>query len=137
MTPFGERLRQLRAARGISQKQMARDLEISNAYLSALEHGRRGVPTRSLLIQICTYFNIIWDEAEELERLAGLSDPKVTVDTAGLDPRATRLANLVARRIATLDGPPLDRLLAVLDAARPDGQTGRGRAGERLPDPAD
>lgn len=115
MTPFGERLRQLRARRGISQKQMAHDLQISNAYLSALEHGRRGAPTRSLLIQICTYFNIIWDEAEELERLAALSHPKVTVDTGGLSPRATRLANLIADRIARFDDATLDRLLAIID----------------------
>src|SRR6202012_2574931 len=38
MTPFGERLRELRAQRGLSQTQMAADLGLSAAYLSALEH---------------------------------------------------------------------------------------------------
>ena len=41
MTPFGAKLRELRKARGITLKEMAESLEISSAYLSALEHGKR------------------------------------------------------------------------------------------------
>ena len=44
MTPFGAKIRALRAERGVSQKDMAAALGVSAAYLSALEHGRRGVP---------------------------------------------------------------------------------------------
>lgn len=115
MTPFGERVRQLREARGIALKDMARDLHISSAYLSALEHGHKGLPSPILVQQICAYFGIIWDEAEELERLVGLSDPRVTVDTAGLSPRHTLVANLLARRIGSLGPADLDRIVAVLD----------------------
>src|SRR5690606_4934650 len=96
MTPFGLRVRGLRKSRSITLKQMAADLDISAAYLSALEHGHRGRPSWSLVAQICDYFNIIWDEAEELQRLASLSHPKVTVDTSGLSPLATEYANLLA-----------------------------------------
>ena len=42
------------------------------------------------------YFNVIWDDAEELERLAETSHPRVIVDTSGLSPAATELANLLA-----------------------------------------
>ncbi len=45
MTPFGERVRSLRDAKGVTLKQMATDLSISSAYLSALEHGKRGQPS--------------------------------------------------------------------------------------------
>src|SRR5262249_38999090 len=72
MTPFGVRLRQLRAERGISLKQMAEALGVSAAYLSALEHGRRGRPTHAMVVAICAHLNIIWDEADELHRLARL-----------------------------------------------------------------
>ena len=75
---------------------------MSSAYLSALEHGKRGKPTWSLLQRIIHYFNVIWDEAEELQRLAELSDPKVTIDTGGLSPEATELANRLARDISRL-----------------------------------
>ena len=102
MTPLGAKLRQMRAARGISLKDMARALNVSSAYLSALEHGRRGTPTWVMLQSIITYFNVIWDEAEELQRLAELSDPKVSIDTAGLAPEATELANRLAADIGRL-----------------------------------
>lgn len=102
MTPLGQRLRAMRAARGISLKDMAKALRVSSAYLSALEHGRRGRPTFSLLQRIIAYFNVIWDDAEELQRLAELSDPKVTIDTGGLAPEATELANRLATEIGRL-----------------------------------
>ena len=82
MTPFGERLRELRRAKGVSQKQMAASLGVSAAYLSALEHGRRGMPSWAMVQKIIGYFNIIWDDAEELQRLADTSDPRV-VDRHG------------------------------------------------------
>ena len=92
MTPFGAKLRRMRQARNISLKEMAERLDVSSAYLSALEHGKRGKPTWFLIQRIIAYFNVIWDEAEELQRLAEISDPNPTVRTAGLDPRATELA---------------------------------------------
>src|SRR5690606_22716353 len=116
MTPFGLRVRGLRKSRGLTLKQMAADLDISAAYLSALEHGHRGRPSWSLVAQICDYFNIIWDEAEELQRLASLSHPKVTVDTSGLSPLATEYANLLALKIRDLPERHLRDLLAYLKA---------------------
>ncbi|MBA4209552.1 MAG: transcriptional regulator, partial [Parvibaculum sp.] len=70
MTPFGRKLRELRAERGITLKDMAAALRVTPAYLSALEHGKRGRPSWRLVQAIIGYFNVIWDEAEELERLA-------------------------------------------------------------------
>jgi transcriptional regulator with XRE-family HTH domain len=114
MTPFGEKLRALRAAKGISLRYMASSLQISAAYLSSLENGHRGRPSRGLVRQICEYFDLIWDDAEEIERLADLSHPRVTVDTAGLDPLATEVANLLAERIAQLDRPKLEKIRSLL-----------------------
>ena len=53
----------------------------------------------------------------ELVRLADLSHPRVTIDTAGLDPEATLFANRLAREIGLLEGEDLRRLAAVLDEA--------------------
>ncbi|NGP16730.1 helix-turn-helix domain-containing protein [Devosia aurantiaca] len=103
MTPLGAKLRALREARGISLKEMAAALNVSSAYLSALEHGRRGKPTGFLLHRIIAFFNVIWDEAEELQRLAEISDPKVTIDTGGLTPEATELTNRLRDNIDRLE----------------------------------
>lgn len=114
MTPLGRKMRELRASRGVTLKQMASALNVSSAYLSALEHGKRGKPTWILLQRIIHYFNVIWDEAEELQRLAEMSDPKVTIDTGGLSPEATELANRLARDISRLSDDDLAALRAEL-----------------------
>ena len=107
MTPLGAKLRAMRDARGISLKEMAAALNVSSAYLSALEHGKRGQPTSFLLHRIIAFFNVIWDEAEELQRLAEISDPKVTIDTGGLVPEATELTNRLRDNIERLDAEDL------------------------------
>jgi transcriptional regulator with XRE-family HTH domain len=115
MTPFGDRMRKLRQERGVTLKDMAEAIGVSSAYLSALEHGKRGRPGWSLIQRIITYFNIIWDEAEEVVRLARISHPRITIDTSGLNPRATELANRLADDIGKLDIATLEELLATLD----------------------
>ena len=115
MTPFGRKVRELRAARGVTLKAMAEEIGVSAAYMSALEHGRRGRPTWMFVQGIIGYFNIIWDEAEELQRLAALSDPRVTIDTAGLSPEATELANRLAKEVGNLDETKIKAMLALLE----------------------
>jgi transcriptional regulator with XRE-family HTH domain len=122
MTPFGARLRSLREEKGVTMAKMAQVLQVSPAYISALEHGYRGRPTIGLLHQICAYFSLIWDDAEALRRIASLSHPRVVVDTAGLSPKATELANRLAQKIGELDDSRLDALLAEL--SDPADQTG-------------
>ena len=121
MTPFGAKMRDLRVQRGITLKKMAADLQLSAAYLSALEHGRRGRPTPVLVMQICQYFHRIWEDADEIERLVQLSHPRAVVDTAGLEPEATELANLLAERIKGLDVPTLRRLIDEVRGKTPAG----------------
>ena len=106
----------------MSLAQMAEGLGVSPAYLSALEHGKRGRPTFTLIQGAIHLLGVIWDEADELVRLADLSHPRVIIDTARLDPEATLLANRLSREIALLEEEDLRRLAAILDevAARRD-----------------
>ncbi len=103
MTPFGSKVRQFRAKRGLSLKNMAEDLGVTSAYFSALEHGHRGRPGTGLIQQISGYFELTWEEAEDLQRLARLSHPRVVVDTSGLSPLATELANVLSENIGDMD----------------------------------
>ncbi len=119
MTPFGARLRSLREARGVTLKQMAEGLQISAAYLSALEHGKRGAPSAGLVHQVNEYFGLIWDDADDLVHLARLSHPRVTVNTAGLTPEQTALANRLAQTVHRLTPETVAALHAVLDTTTP------------------
>jgi transcriptional regulator with XRE-family HTH domain len=114
MTPFGRKLRSLREARRCQLKDLAKALKVSSAYLSALEHGHRGKPSPGLVQQVAAYFNLAWEQVDELKALAELSDPRVTIDTAGLTPDATELANRLAARIDALSDGEIARLLALL-----------------------
>jgi transcriptional regulator with XRE-family HTH domain len=119
MTPFGAKLRSLRAARGVLQRDMAAALEVSAAYLSALEHGRRGAPSAGLIHQICEYFGLIWDDADELKALAKLSRPRLRVNAAGLTPEQTALGNRLARQLRNLDPETVAAIHTLLDAQAP------------------
>lgn len=114
MTPLGVRLRELRRRKGVTLSDMATALGVTPAYLSALERGKRGRPTTIRLHQMCAYFDLIWDEADTLMRLADLSQPKVTIDTTGLGPHATELANRLAESIASLTPLEIERLLRIV-----------------------
>ncbi|WP_372424079.1 helix-turn-helix domain-containing protein [Salinarimonas chemoclinalis] len=115
LTPFGRRVRRLRAARGLQLKDMAAHLGVSSAYLSALERGERGRPTFTLVQGTIHYFGVIWDEADELQRLAELSDPAPRIPAAGAGPDAMLLANRLAREIGALDADRVAAMLAILD----------------------
>ena len=117
-------MQQLRARKAVTQKKMAQRLGVSAAYLSALEHGNRGRPGPGLIMQICEYFDLIWDQADDLKRLALLSHPRVTVDTSGLSPKATELANELAGCIGQLDDPTIEWILDEIRAQKAQGRQG-------------
>ncbi len=118
MTPFGHKLRAMREGRKCRLKDLAKALRVSSAYLSALEHGRRGRPSPGLVQQVAAYFNLAWEQVDELKALAELSDPRITIDTAGLSPEATELANRLAGSIGALTETEIARLLALLKSTR-------------------
>jgi hypothetical protein len=63
-------------------------------------------------MQIADYFGLIWESVDELKHLAHLSHPRVPIDTGGLSPKATLLANLLAQHIHELDDATIERILA-------------------------
>ena len=131
MTPFGARMRALRTDRGMTLKDLAAQLQVSAAYLSALEHGRRGAPSIGLVHQVCDIMGLIWNQAEELAALARLSHPRVVVDTAGLTPEQTALANRLAQSIQRLSPETIAALHAILDATTPQPKPRLRRAAGR------
>ncbi|QRY67120.1 helix-turn-helix transcriptional regulator [Ensifer sp. PDNC004] len=125
MTPFGQALRELRHRKGVSQKEMAKAIGVSAAYLSALEHGKRGAPSFDFLQRVTGYFNVIWDEAEDLFRIANVSSPKTVLDTSGLTPEHTAFANRLSEQIRALSPETIRKLEDVLEKATfPDNDRG-------------
>lgn len=102
MTPFGLKMRAWRAEKRVTLQDQATFLNVSPAYLSALEHGKRGRIAPVIVDQICVWLGLIWDDAEELKQLALVSHPKPTIDTRDLSADATEAANILAQNIDRL-----------------------------------
>lgn len=115
MTPFGLKMRALRAKRRKTLQEQAAMLNVSSAYLSALESGKKGQPNLLMIDQICVWLGLIWDDAEELKKLAMLSHPKPTIQTQKLGAEATKLANQLAQNIDRLNEDDCVRLSETLE----------------------
>ena len=102
MTPFGVKLRDWRHRKNRTLYQQAEVLGVSPAYLSALETGTRGRPSAVLVDQICMWLGLIWDDAEELKKLATLSHPKPTINARGHSAEAIYMVNFLAQNLDRL-----------------------------------
>ena len=103
-------MRHWRAEKQVTLVELSSFLDVSPAYLSALEHGKRGRPSFAMVDQICSRLNLIWDEAEALKQAAMLSHPKPVINASDLSPGAVRLANLLAQNIDRLSEEACERL---------------------------
>ena len=71
LTPFGKTLRVFRLNRGELLKDMAERLEITPAYLSAIENGKK-VPTPELMAKLYKAYDLSPEQKEEIEDVIGL-----------------------------------------------------------------
>ena len=69
MKKFSERLKALRKAKGVRQKDMANLLNITERHYQVIEYGKIDIPT-SKLIALADYFNV------SLDYLVGRSNAK-------------------------------------------------------------
>lgn len=111
MTPFGAEIRRLRSTLAMTLKRHAAKIGVTPAYLSALEHGHRGLPTDDMVRRIVGGLEVAPSEQRSLRELLKLSRPKMTIDTAGLDPMATEIANRLALSIPQMGRNELKELL--------------------------
>ena len=110
MTPFGIKLKNIRVQRHKSLKDLSRALKVSIAYVSMLENGKRGRPADGLIELICSYFNLSWDEADELKFLAKHSDINTKMNSEKLSINATMLTNVLKNNIKWLTEEQLKKL---------------------------
>lgn len=76
MTPFGEYLEQLRRSRSLQQKQMADIMGINPCYVSALEKGRRRVPSKHVISRVVAQLKLTQEEQAALWHSVEISEPQ-------------------------------------------------------------
>lgn len=80
MTKFGIFVRKLRLDKGIRLRDMAKDLGISPAYLSAMETGHKDI-SDSLADKISSVYNLSTEQTKELKHSIMLSQQKICITT--------------------------------------------------------
>ena len=111
MTPFGIKLKYIREQRHKSLKDLSKALKVSIAYVSMLENGKRGRPADGLIELICSYFNLSWEESDELKFLAKHSDINTKMNSEKLCLNATMLTNVLKNNIKWLTEEQLKNLI--------------------------
>lgn len=81
MTPFGERLEQLRRERGLKQVELAELVGIKASYVSVLERGHKGAPSKYVLKKIIEKLHLSEQEQKALLHDAEISDFTLKIPT--------------------------------------------------------
>lgn len=96
MKQFGDRLRELREDRDLKQRDVAKDLFISNKVLSSYERNV-AFPSIDMFKKICEYYNV---SADYLLQIEVKKEEKTTEDTSrlvALTPNQARLLSYYER----------------------------------------
>ncbi len=109
---FGERLRQLRAARRMTLSAAARGIGVSVPYWSDVENGRRNPFTGAKLRAAA---RLLGADFGELERLALSARRSVEIPLADRSPKRAELIVAFARSIDGLSEPDLDEIHRILE----------------------
>lgn len=113
MTPFGKYMRNLRLDKGMMLKECAEQLEVTSAYLSALEHGKKGLPNAKFLERIVIAMKL--DSAQEAALRDSVKDSDTRFEiSAKATPMAFETANAFARRLPSLSELQLLRIKDIL-----------------------
>ena len=79
-----------------------------------LENGKRGRPADGLIELTCSYFNLSWEEADELKFLAKHSDTNTKTNSEKLSVYATMLTNVLKNNIKWLKDEQYKQLITTI-----------------------
>ncbi|ENZ77831.1 MULTISPECIES: helix-turn-helix domain-containing protein [Ralstonia] len=112
LTPFGKAVRKARLDAEVTLSDMAAALDVTSAFLSALETGRKKIPPQ-LAERVEAYFDKQGVHTEKLQPLADVSNKSVSLD--GLSPQHQMMVAGFARASwDQLDSKDLDNLTQLL-----------------------
>jgi Zn-dependent peptidase ImmA (M78 family)/transcriptional regulator with XRE-family HTH domain len=130
LTDFGIAVRKLRLDRGLKLRDMADKLDLTSAFVSAIETGRKPIP-RGYVTAIAEALELPESEEAELQRAADKTRTTVHVDNLQADDR--RLVASFARRVNALPPEVLENLKKFLKSLTGELPFRRRRNGVLVP----
>ena len=115
ITPFGKEVRKLRLENSMVLKDMADALEVSAAWLSATETGRKPAP-EALVSKIAKLFRLTADAEKHLRHLADISKAEFKIrPRRDADLETRDLASALARRFDDLNETDVADIRKILE----------------------
>ena len=113
ITEFGKTLRKIRIDRGEVLKDMAAKLEVSPSFISAIEVGKKKIPT-GFLERIGDLYDLTTAEKQILMDTAKDTVTAVKINLLGSDSTQRRAALVFARDFGTLSDKTAEQILELL-----------------------
>lgn len=114
LTRFGKQLRSLRIENDLRLKDMADELGVTVAYLSAVENGKRAVPD-SWIIKLIEQYSLSEEEAIKLQKAACENKKDIKINLENANEYEAGLALSFARKFRTLSVEQVNELQRILD----------------------
>lgn len=114
LTEFGRELRKLRLDRDEYLKDMADKLDVSVAYLSAVETGKRKIPD-NFVDKIVKAYNLSDKDADMLNELKELSASEVRVPLTDKTQKQKEAILSFAKAIGGIESKKLDEILRIMN----------------------
>lgn len=119
MTPFGLYLESLRRSRQLQQVQLADHLGVNACYVSSMENGKKGPPSKGVLNKLIASLDLneeeqetLWDKVDQSQRTVRLPDNATLEEYALMRDLRDHLGAMssdkvnVIRNILNMDGRP-------------------------------
>lgn len=113
LTDFGKFLRKIRIDCGEILKDMAEKLNVSAAYLSAVEMGKRNIPEQ-WVNRISELYGLSEEEKSKLNDAADNSAKSITLNFDNISNSRKETAILFAREFENVDAETLDKIKKLL-----------------------
>lgn len=113
ITEFGKALRKLRIERNEYLKNMAEKLDISVAYLSAMENGKRKVP-EDLVLKIANIYQLSPRETNKLLELRASSSAELKISLDGKSDQQRKTLLSFAKALDDMSNDDLDQILHII-----------------------
>lgn len=114
MTPFGLFMRTLRLEKGLLLKDMADAMGVSSAYLSALEHGKKGAPNNEFITALESKYQLGNVAREQLRTAVRDSNNSLAISPK-VTPLGFETAHAFARKLPNLSESQLRSLKKIID----------------------
>lgn len=117
MTSFGIALRKMRLDRQELLRDMAAKLEVSSAFLSAIETGKKKVPM-SFVDKVSNIYTLDPKEREELQQAADMSVQEVKLSLVDATPAQHQLAVSFAKALNGLTDEEVCKIMRVFNSRK-------------------